>query len=76
MLQYQLQLQFRTSLSLSGICPPFWRVFQLSNGTWDMHLSYFTIAFNAQHIFYDAFGQMESNGMARRLESQLVSGGA
>lgn len=38
-----------------------------------MHLSYFTIAFNAQHIFYDAFGQMERNGMARRLESQLVS---
>lgn len=72
-LQYQLQLQFRISLSLES-AHPFWGVFQLSNGTWDMHLSYLTIAFNAQHIFYDAFGQMESNGMARRLESQLVSG--
>lgn len=49
------------------------QVLPLSFGTWDMHLSYFTIAFNAQHIFYDAFGQMECNGMPRRFVSQLVS---
>lgn len=82
-LQYQLQLHLRIYVLVSylhsplGSFPPLSipsrQVVPLSFGTWDMHLSYFTIAFNAQHIFYDAFGQMECNGMPRRFLSQLVS---
>lgn len=80
-LQYQLQLHLRIYVLVSYLHSPLGsppslpsrQVVPLSFGTWDMHLSYFTIAFNAQHIFYDAFGQMECNGMPRRFLSQLVS---